>query len=824
METGSGSRYGKMPSMSHEQFLHIVRTDRSGDGPTGHPGPYARQAKDLGLERLGVTDLNDRTIWSDWERDLRREGIAPMFGQRFAIDSGNGYRPWYGDIIVERYHAFPLLGAMSRQGIFTPEMFFIPDGLIGIVPYPLYDRLRKRIPRERLFLAVRNFGDTGSRAELKRIIDYARSVDAPIAATNSVWYTGEESGVYHSTVLRAAYFGQTLPRKIFTERTLEQLKNNKTAYDYFRSLMNNGMNFYPLHYEGMLKATHDMEELFTDYPEAIGNIRLINRRASVEHMPRPSLPDYLVDEGTAYGIFRMRCEDGMRNRYGDKPPKAVIDRFEYEIREIANRGLVSHFLIADDLNVFARENGIVDVGIGSKTGSMVCYLLYMTDVDPLEQDTSFERFIGTVQKLLGTLQLTTVADMDTSTDKAGQDALFAHMASELPKRGVYPYRIATFPTYGERGALRLLMKVFGYDGPTISRIQNLIFRNARISAEFVPFANSFRNFAAGEYYKGFYVTHPTKAVYVSEDIDGGYEVVRNKGVLPIVLIDKDEAEYWSNLDFVIMSGHTLRENILKHLGMKEEEIPLSDADTLRMIFQGRTLGIPLCETPYMRQMAQAYGEALGEKIPTIEDAINFFALTRPGARDGFATYTRRLSGQEPIEYIHQSLEPILKDTLGVIVFQEQVLRIGREIAGLTEREADDLRRAMTKERTPEKMASLKQRLIEGFLNHGLTSEQADALYHQMAESTKYIFLYGHAYEYAIRVIYVISWLKRHRTEQFFRSLFAHGKNLYFLFGLPEVYIREAARWGITVEPNGEDNRLPPLELFPGFIEELKREV
>lgn len=537
-----------------------------------------------------------------------------------------------------------------------------------------------------------------------------------------------------------------------------------------------------------LTSPEQMAEKFKAIPEAIENTVRIAERCSVElELGKHLLPDFPKPDGkTANEYLRELINGRIDSRYpGDKKIKVVADRIEYEFGVIEKTGYADYFLIVQDLINWAKDHGIsVGPGRGSAAGSIISYILSITDIDPLEYDLLFERFLNP--------ERVQMPDIDIDFADTRRDEVLAYAREKYGEDRVA--QIITFGTMAARAAIRDAGRAMGKSYGFCDQIAKLI-----------PF-NPTQGMKEGWLIKCLEEISDLKNIYdanpeAKELIDTAMHlegVVRHASVhacgtvisrdpleeiVPLqfapqdknIIITQFEMHAIEDLgllkiDFLGLKNLTIIEDtirLIKELENEEikiEDIPLDDKKTFELLQRGDTTGVFQFESSGMRRYMK-------ELKPTVlEDLIALVALYRPGPLEAgeVPKFINRKNGKEKIVYLHNKLEPILKNTYGVGVYQEQMMRIARDLAGYSLAEADLLRKAIGK-----KIKSLldkqKEKLLSGMIKNGIGERVAQAIWELFPSFARYGFNKSHAACYAL-IGYRTAYLKAHYPEEFMAGL------------------------------------------------------
>ena len=539
--------------------------------------------------------------------------------------------------------------------------------------------------------------------------------------------------------------------------------------------------------EFYVKSEEEMAALFPNYPEALENTAKIAQLCNVEfqfgkyHLPHFTLPEGYTD-GDAY--FEKLCMDGFARRYPEGKEE-YRKQLRYEMDMIRKMGFVDYFLIVSDFIAFAKGNGIpVGPGRGSAAGSMVSYCLNITDVEPMKYNLYFERFLNPERVSMPDIdidfcirrrqEVIDYVNRKYGADHVAQIVTFGTMAARGSVRDVG--RVLNFP-YAEVDALAKLipsgpgnlhitleesLKLSkqlkdAYDGDP--RIKKLI--DTAMAIEGMP-----RNTS----------THAAGVVITSRPVCDYVPLATNDG-LPVTQYIMTTLEELGllKMDFLGLRNLTILDDAVKMVRGKEpnftlHDIPENDPATMAMLSEGRTAGVFQMESTGMT------GVCLGLKPQNIEDITAIIALYRPGPMESIPRFIACKQNPDKITYKHPSLIPILSNTYGCIVYQEQVIQIFQQLGGYSLGQADMVRRAMSKKKVKdierEREAFLHgdpSRNIAGCAAKGIPESVAQSIYDEIYDFANYAFNKAHAVCYAI-VAYQTAWFKCHHPKEYMAAL------------------------------------------------------
>lgn len=611
----------------------------------------------------------------------------------------------------------------------------------------------------------------------KELAKLSRDMDIPMVATNDVHYLTRDSAKSHEALLC-----------IQTQTTLDDPDRMKFQTDEF-----------------YLKSPREMLEAFSEIPGALRNTIEITEKCNLElDFSRTYLPQFKVPEGkTREEFLRTLCYSGLERRYG-KVSENITKRVEYELDIMTKSGYISYFLIAWDFVSYAKAQGIpVGPGRGSAAGSVVSYSLGITDIDPLKYDLLFERFLNPERVSLPDI------DIDFCYERRGE--VIEYVISKYSKDNVA--QIITFGTMMAKGVIRDVGRVMGMPYAEVDKIAKLVPTDLNITIK--------QALEVEPELRELYKTNPQIAQLIdtSMDLEGltrhasthaaGVVISEDKLIDHIPLFRQAEQITTGypmtslekigllKMDFLGLRTLTVINETLKiikrtrDLEIEIEKIPLDDSNTFDLLRRAESIGVFQLESSGMRDLLRKL------KPEKFEDLIAVLALFRPGpigsgmVDDFIARKNKRID----IKYDHASLEPILRDTYGIIVYQEQVMRIVSSIAGFSLARADNLRRAISK-KTPEIMTGARKDFIDGCVKNGIEGKIAEKIFNQIEYFAGYGFNKSHSAAYAM-ISYRTAYLKANFPIEFMTALLTSEKdNTDKLV----VYIDEAGKMGIKILP------------------------
>jgi DNA polymerase-3 subunit alpha len=608
----------------------------------------------------------------------------------------------------------------------------------------------------------------------RELVNLAHEFDVPLVATNDCHYLYPDDYKAHDVLLC-----------IGTKKTLvdkERLKF-ETHQAYFRS-------------------PEEMARLFEDLPEAISNTGLLAERCNLlidtsgKDVKLPGFPRPQAFE-TDFDYLKYLTFEGIKHKF-PRPTPGIEERLNYELKIIKKMGLSGYFLIVREIVQFAREKEIpVGPGRGSAVGSLVLYALGITDIDPLQYNLIFERFLNP--------ERVSLPDIDADFGDTRRDEVIDFIKSRYGEHNVT--QVITFGTMQARAVVRDVGRVMGIPYNEIDRLAKLIPFHSSID-DAVSSVRELENFIdSKEEYK--------ELITISKKLEGlarhpathaAGVVITPKELIEYVPLYKSPergevcTQYAKNsledigilkMDILGLRTLTVIQTTLTMINKHINDIPIYDKETYDMLKRSETVGVFQLESQGMQEMLRSF------QPERFEDLIAVIALYRPGpmANVNLQRMIENKQHPEKIEYMHPLLEPILKETYGMIVYQEQVIQTAARIAGFSLAEADNLRRAMGK-KIPELMAQIREKFIEGAQQSGISINLAEDIFNKVAPFAGYGFNKSHAAAYAA-LANQTAYLKCHYTLEFLvASLNSEINDTNRLW----VLIREARRLGIEILP------------------------
>lgn len=619
-----------------------------------------------------------------------------------------------------------------------------------------------------------------------KLIEFSRSMGIPLVATNDVHYLNSEDDDAQDVLLC-----------IQTKRLLSDPDRlTQKGEDY------------------SLKTPDHMASVFSHAPEAVSNSVEIAERCNVEiELGKIQLPYFKTpNKATADDYLKTLCYQGINERYHlDLPPEAetpprlkkVKERLDYELSVIERTGFASYFLIVQDFVNWAKKNSIVvGPGRGSAAGSIVSYLLNITNIDPLQYELLFERFLNP--------ERISMPDIDMDFADTRRDEVIEHVERKYGKDHVA--QIITFGTMAARAAVRDVGRVMGLPYTYCDKVAKLIpmfstleealktiselndiYKNDPDGKRLIDTAKKLEGVARHS------STHACGVVITKDPLEKHvplqYASQDDKTIITQYSLHPVDDLGLLKMDFLGLKNLTIIENaiaiIQKTIGQEVDldQLPLDDKKTFSLLKKGKTTGVFQLESQGMKRY-------LKQLKPTeLEDIIAMVSLYRPGPMELIPEYIDGKHGRRKITYLHPKLEPILNKTYGIAVYQEQVLQIARDLCGFTLGEADVLRKAIGK-KIRKLLLEQKEKFIKGGVANGISKEVAKKLFDFTEPFAKYGFNRSHAACYAL-IAYQTAYLKANFPAQFMAALMTSDfENTDRI----AIEVNEAKNMGIKVLP------------------------
>ncbi len=548
------------------------------------------------------------------------------------------------------------------------------------------------------------------------------------------------------------------------------------------------------------KTPAEMAQDFADYPEAVARTLEIAERCTVTmELGRILLPHFPTPDGRdAFDYLVELCEKGLAKRYERVTPE-LQERLRFELKTIREMGFADYFLIVWDFIAFAKRNGIgVGPGRGSAAGSLVAYSLEITDIDPIQYDLLFERFLNPGRK--------SMPDIDIDFSVHGRDQVMNYVSEKYGRDRVA--QIITFGTMMARAAIRDAGRVLDVPYGSVDRVAKLVPEGPKVYlADCMKKGAELKQaYDSDELVRQIVdLATPLEGLVRQDSIHAAGVVIGDRPLTEYVPLQQKGADQEVVTQFPMGDVEALGLLKMDFLGLRNLDVidtavglvggldmvqlPLDDAETYAMLSRGESTGVFQFESSGMR-------EALRQVKPTeFEDLIALVALYRPGPMGYIPVYAKRKAGAEQPSFLDDRLRPITEPTYGICIYQEQYMEIAKQLAGFSPAEADDLRKAIGK-KIHSLMASLKDKFLEGCAANGVTPAVANQLWKDMEQAQDYSFNKSHAACYAL-IAYRTAYLRAHHPAEYMAALISSVMNTKDRVPL---YVAACDEMGIEVLP------------------------
>lgn len=787
-----------------QSFVHLhVHTEYSLLDGAARIESLVQRANELGMRALAITDHVAMYGVIPFYQACQQNGIHPIIGcemvivdrdQRLHRRNQEGYHLILLAETDEGYHNLLRLTTEAHSshvpGVPKRTLKKYAKGLIalsaclkGEIPQAILDdrlsdakeiigEYRSIFGPENFFLELQQPQTDEQQKVNQYLIRWAKQLNVPLVATNDVHYVMPEDHLVHESLVC-----------IQKGMRLDELRTSRRQ----------------LH----LASQQEMERLFADVPEALFNTAQIAKRCQVNltfgkrlypHFPVP-------DHTTAQRFLEEKCWEGAKKRYG-RLTEAVSKRLKYELSVIYQMGYQDYFLIVWDIVQFAKRKKIgMGPGRGSAAGSLVAYVLEITDVDPLQYDLLFERFLNPERVGL--------PDIDLDFHDERREEVIQYLRSKYGDAHVA--QIATFGTMAPRAAIRDVGRVLGVSNQYIDQIAKQIpnqpgmtfqraFEKEPRLKQWVDHPAVQKLFAIARKVEGLprhVSTHAAGIVLSKDPLVDHVPLQKGNDDVPLTQYTMEELEKIGLCKFDLLGLRNIAviERTVSIIQQEQKEsiaidqLDLRDPATYQLLASGNTVGVFQLESSGMRQVLRDL------KPSTFEDIVAVLSLYRPGPMEQIPKYIEAKRNRSRMKLPHPDLADILDPTYGIIVYQEQIMQIASKMAGFRLGQADLLRRAIAKKRK-DLLKKNRTLFVNGCIRHGYDKEIGDRVYDYIVRFADYGFNRSHAVAYGL-LAYQTAYLKANYPLPFLTAL------LTTVVEQPsklKKYINEAKRMGITILP------------------------
>jgi error-prone DNA polymerase len=778
--------------------LHVHSQYSFLDGASSLDG-LLEKAKTLDMPALALTDHDRLTGAIRFYEKAKALGIKPIIGVELTLEGGyhltllckdrKGYsnlcrllteahlankdkNPAATRDMLARYHE----GLIALSGCSRGELpTLLMKGKTDLAKEAA--DFYREIYGSDFFIEMIRYPSGGNSLDGYRLAAFAKEQGIPVVATNNVHYAEMDD-----------YKIKELLNAIDQNSPISRLSGYRTVEQY-------------------LKSPGEMARLFRDIPEAITMTEKIASRCNLEldigklHFPRFDVPEGETD----YSYLSKIAREGVMRKYGRITQK-IGDRLNRELATIRKLGFCGYFLVVWDIVHWARERGIRCQARGSAVDSLVVYALDISTVDPIEHDLLFERFMHDLRH--------EPPDIDLDIDRRRRDEVRNYIHGKYGSENVAC--VGTINAYMARGAIRDVGKAMQLSKETIDEACKGI--HWLSASQLLEYADSrpelkksdvYRRPELAEFFKlcvaidrfpkhmsvhlgGLLIGNGRLSDLVPLEWSSGGDIISQ--------YDKDDIEKIGivKMDLLSLPTFTVIEDTVNSIKNNHDVdfdlngIDRNDPSSFAMLRDGKSIGTFQLESPAQREMA-------GRLLPNcFEDIIVSISLVRPGPLKSNMdkAYLPRRHGKEPVTYLHPRLRRALGETLGVVLYQEQVLKVAHDLAGMSYAEADGFRRAMTHDRTEEEMEKMRDSFIAGAARNGVSRHVAEKVFEQLSAFAAYGFCKAHAAAYA-ELAYQTLWLKCHYPAEFMAAVLSNQPMGYYP---PRTLVADTRRNGIEVLP------------------------
>ena len=796
-------------------FAHLhVHTEYSLLDGASRVKELIRRTKELGMDSVAITDHGVMYGAVRFYKEAKAQGIHPVIGcevylapgmrqERAEVDGTRYYHlillaeneTGYRNLVelislanIEGYYYKPRIDKeLLRQ--YHEGIIALSACVAGEIPQAILRGNNERAEaliaeyveifgQDNFFLEIQDHGLPEEKTVNRALRELAKKYDIGLVATNDAHYVHSDDSEFHDILLC-----------VQTGRTINDPDRMRFS----------GPDYY-------LKSEEEMAALFADYPDALENTAKIAARCQVDftfgelQLPFYPLPEHFESDD-AY--LRALCEERLSSRYADVTDE-IRTRLDYELDVIHGMGYASYFLIVWDFINYARGHGVeVGPGRGSAAGSIVAYLLGITNIDPLRYALLFERFLNP--------ERVSMPDIDIDFDDINRGRVISYVKERYGEDHVA--QIATFGTMGAKGAIRDVGRVLEMSFSEVSAITKLVPAELNITLErALKESSDFRRLYDEDESVRRVIDlarrieglprnisiHAAGVVIAKEPLASQVPVWVSEGTL-VTEFDKDDVEALGllKMDFLGLRTLTIIADTVRHvrashgIDLDVDAIPLVDEKTSQMLCDGDTGAVFQMESAGMTNLVKdLQPKGFVDLIPTV-------ALYRPGPLgSGMVTdFIDGLHGKKEVVYMHPLLEPILKETFGVVLYQEQVMQIVQVLAGFSLGQADLLRRAMGKKKHDLLMAQ-KEIFLLGCAKNGIEASLANHIFDLLTHFADYGFNKSHSAAYGL-LAWQTAYLKAHYPVEFMAGVLT---SIMDKTDKIPVYIQLCRQMGIKILP------------------------
>jgi len=761
--------------MKKSQFVHLhVHSDYSLVNGMCKIKDIAKFANDNKMPAVALTDHATMAGCIEFYKEMQFYGIKAILGCEIYLIDDKTQELFHLTLLAENHSGYQNLCRLtaaieidknSRKAVLRKsQLAKFADGIIalsgcikGEVSRPILENKQNDAKtvlseyidifgRDNFYLELSDHGMEIQQNANQGLIALSKEFDVKVVATNDVHYVSKEAAETHD-----------LLRCIKNNTTV----NDKTRYSFFGN-------------EYFLKTADEMSAIFADIPEALTNTLEIAERCNVKipleddiaYWPKYKLAD---NEKSAIGELFTLCMQSVTKKYGVRTSerKECMKRLDFELHIIEVNNFADYFLIIHDIAKFAKENNIpVGPGRGSAGGSIVCYLLGITDIDPIKYHLCFERFMNPENIL--------PPDIDLDVCDSRRNEVIEYLYTQYGEKRVA--KIAAYSEFKTISSLKAAGKALGQPASKVKTLVDAVYNSEGIIGlkNIYETSNEFRQIVESDKWaqEVFDYARKLEGLKMEQEIHSAGILIADRDLEEVIPLFPDKenpkrkiSQYIARnceelgilkIDLLGLKVLTDIQRISEQIKESNSEfdiakIQINDEKTFELFKRGDTENVFQCESLGIQDLCKEF------TIESIDDIIAIIAMYRPGIMEFIPEFIARKKGEVPIEYLDPKMKPILKETYGIMIYQEQIIEVIHKLSDISRGKADLIRRALGKK----KISTMKNYFydfINGCTQNGISSQTAEKIWDDLCKSSGYAFNKAHATGYAL-LAYQTAYLK-----------------------------------------------------------------